>query len=147
MGKRLSSAERRAWGGFLRTHARIVRELDEELQDRHGLPLSSFDVLIHLESAPEHRLRMRELADAVVLSRSGLTRLVDRLVRQGYVRRERCGDDARGSFAVLTDEGRAVLGEARPVHIEGVRRRFHDRLDPAEQARLGETWDKLKLDR
>jgi DNA-binding MarR family transcriptional regulator len=144
VSKRLSATEYHAWTGFLRTHARLMRELDEELQGSHGLPLSSFDVLIQLDHAPEKRLRMRDLADAVVLSRSGLTRLVDRLVREGYVRRERCGEDARGSFAVLTPEGQRVIDEVRPSHIAGVRRRFHDHLDKAELARLSAVWERLQ---
>jgi DNA-binding MarR family transcriptional regulator len=141
---KLNDDEIRAWGGFLRTHARIVRELDEELRDAHGMPLGTFDVLINLAAAPEGMLRMRDLADAVVLSRSGLTRLVDRLVREGLVERRRCGEDARGAWAVLTPEGQRAFAEARPTHIEGVRRRFLSLMEGPEQVRLGDLWDKLK---
>jgi DNA-binding MarR family transcriptional regulator len=141
---RLNHDELRAWGGFLTTHARLVRELDDELRAAHDMPLGTFDVLVNLAAAPEGRLRMRDLADAVVLSRSGLTRLVDRLVKEGLVKRERCGDDARGAWAVLTPEGRHALDEARPTHIDGVRRRFLSSLDQREQGRLGDLWDKLK---
>jgi DNA-binding MarR family transcriptional regulator len=142
----LNDDEIRAWGGFLRTHARIVRELDEELRAAHGMPLGTFDVLVNLALAPEQMLRMRDLADAIVLSRSGLTRLVDRLVRQGLVERRRCGEDARGAWAVLTPEGRHALAEASPTHFDGVRRRFLSALDGADQARLGDLWDKLRAE-
>src|SRR3978361_1060863 len=83
-----------AWRGFLRTHATLVRELDEELTEQHGLPLSSYDVLIQLAEAPDGMLRMSPLADAVLLSRSGLTRLVSRLASQGMVERRECENDA-----------------------------------------------------
>jgi DNA-binding MarR family transcriptional regulator len=140
----LNDDEIRAWGGFLRTHARIVRELDQELRDAHGMPLGTFDVLINLALAPEDMLRMRDLADAIVLSRSGLTRLVDRLVREGLVERRRCGEDARGAWAVLTPAGKRALAKAAPTHFDGVRRRFLSALDGEEQEHLGDLWDKIK---
>ena len=140
----LSDQERRAWGGFLTTHARLVRKLDEELREAHGMPLGTFDVLIQLSRAPDQRLRMRDLADAIVLSRSGLTRLVDRLVRDGLVERERCGEDARGAWAVLTPAGRKALKQATPTHIEGVRRLFLADLDTDDQDRLADVWDRLQ---
>ena len=140
----LTDRERRAWGGFLRTHARVVRELDEELRAAHDMPLGTFDVLVQLSLAPDSRLRMRDLADAIVLSRSGLTRLVDRLVRDGLVQREKCGEDARGAWAVLTPKGRRALEEALPTHLAGVRRRFLSALGADEQARLGDVWERLQ---
>jgi DNA-binding MarR family transcriptional regulator len=142
-GARLSSRELRAWGGFLRAHATLIRELDAELEAEHGLSLTSYDVLVQLESAPDRRLRMRELADAVLLSRSGLTRLVDRLVREGMIERETCSADARGSFAVLTERGLRALHSARPTHLAGVRRLFTARLADDELARLGDAWDRV----
>jgi DNA-binding MarR family transcriptional regulator len=141
---RLSEEELLAWGGFLTTHARLVRQLDEELREAHGMPLGTFDVLIQLSRAPGQRLRMRDLADAIVLSRSGLTRLVDRLVRDGLVERERCGEDARGAWAVLTPAGRKALKQATPTHIEGVRRLFLSCLDDDDQVRLAAVWDRLQ---
>jgi DNA-binding MarR family transcriptional regulator len=143
MGKRMDEAELGAWRGFLSAHARLVRELDEELRAAHGLPLSSYDVLTTLESAPGRRLRMRELADEVLLSRSGLTRLVDRLGREGLVTREECEEDARGAFAVLTDAGARALADARPTHHEGVRTRFLDALDSDDATRLRELWSRI----
>src|SRR3954452_200644 len=100
-----------AWRGFLRTHSMLVRELDEELTERHGLPISSYDVLVQLDEAPEGRLRMSALADAVLLSRSGLSRLVTRLETKGLIERLECANDARVSFAANTDKGRRPLDE------------------------------------
>jgi DNA-binding MarR family transcriptional regulator len=144
MGEGFDDAELRAWRGFLETHTRLVRELDEELRAAHDLPLSSYDVLTTLESARDRRLRMRDLADAILLSRSGLTRLIDRLERGGLVAREECTDDARGAFALLTDGGLDALREARPTHQAGVRRRFLDRLEPAERDTLADFWDRTR---
>jgi DNA-binding MarR family transcriptional regulator len=138
-----SGAELDAWRGFLRTHATLVSGLDEELTERHGLPLSSYDVLVQLDEAPEGRLRMSSLADAVLLSRSGLSRLVTRLEGQGLIERADCPNDARGAFAAITDEGRARLGEARTTHRAGVRSRFLDRLSDREQRQLAKAWSRL----
>src|SRR5436190_16621542 len=140
---RLSPPELAAWRGFLRAHALLVRELDCELEEAHGLPLVSYDLLVRLEKAPDKRMRMRELADALMLSRSGLTRLVDRLVRDGLIKRSTCSADARGCYAVLTAEGGHALAAARPAHLEGVRRRFLDHFDQDELADLGALWARL----
>jgi DNA-binding MarR family transcriptional regulator len=139
----LSDLEASAWTGFLRVHAALVRELDEELSERHSLPLSSYDVLAQLDSAPGGRVRMSHLADAVLLSRSGLTRLVARLAEQGLIERQECPNDARGSFAAITDRGRDRLGEARATHRAGVRERFLDRLGEREQRQLAKAWSRL----
>jgi DNA-binding MarR family transcriptional regulator len=142
-GGGFSDLELDAWRGFLRTHAMLVRELDEQLSERHGLPLSSYDVLVQLDEAPEGRLRMSHLADAVLLSRSGLTRLVARLCEQGLIERAECKNDARGAFAAITDAGRARLGEARETHRAGVRDRFLGRLGEREQRQLAKAWSRL----
>ena len=115
----LTGTELGAWRGLLRVHAALVRELDAELDAAHDLPLSSYDVLIYLQAAPGRRLRMAELADSVLLSRSGVTRLVDRLEREGLIVRDTCASDGRGLYAVLTDEGEALLASARPTHLGG----------------------------
>ena len=116
----LSTSELVAWRTFLRAHATIVRRLESELVAEHDLPLASYDVLVQLSEAPERRLRMTELAERVLLSRSGLTRLVDRLVRDGLVERQACPEDARGTLAVLTDRGLERLRGAWPTHVRGV---------------------------
>jgi DNA-binding MarR family transcriptional regulator len=140
----LDEVELAAWAGFLRTHAELVRELDDELQRAHRLPLTSYDVLVQLANAPGGRLRMAELADAVVLSRSGLTRLVDRLVDQGLVSRCRVDRDARGMYAVLTDEGLRRLREARRTHVAGVRRLFVTPLDEEELVAMARVWQRIR---
>jgi len=140
---RLTTAERQAWRGFLRAYSVLVRELDAELEAGHGLPLTSCEVLARLQEAPGQRMRMCDLADAVLLSRSGLTRLVDRLARDGLLQRRSCSHDARGAFAVLTPAGEQALDAARPTHLAGVRRRFLERFDADELARLTEAWERL----
>ena len=113
---------------MLRAHAALTKALDGDLEAEHGLPLSSYEVLLHLAAADGQRMRMSDLADTVVLSRSGLTRLVDRMERDGLLGRASCPSDARGSFATLTDAGHAKLAVASRTHLSGVRERFLDRL-------------------
>ena len=133
----------RAWAGLLRSHASLTRELDADLEAAHGLPLTSFEVLMNVADAEGERLRMSDLADRVLLSRSGLTRLVDRLESDGLIERATCPSDARGSFAVLTAAGRERLCAARATHLAGVRSRFIARLSDEEQDALGAVWDRL----
>jgi DNA-binding MarR family transcriptional regulator len=139
----LDEEELAAWKGMLRAHAELVRTLDAELTREHDMPLSSYEVLLYLNDADEGRMRMSELADSVLISRSGLTRLVDRLERQGLLKRERCTSDARGLFAEITDEGRRVFDDARKTHLDGVRRLFLDRFSRGELRAFGGLWQKL----
>ena len=132
-----------AWRGLLRVHAAMTKTLDAELMREHRLPLSSYEVLLYLADSPEGRLRMSELADSVLLSRSGLTRLVDRLERDGLLRRRRCEEDQRGWFAEITDEGRELFERARVTHLQGVRQRFLSRLSRDEQRALAALWEKV----
>jgi DNA-binding MarR family transcriptional regulator len=143
LGGGLSELEMDAWAGFLRAHATLVRELDDELTRAHDLPLSSYDVLVQLASATGGEMRMSQLADAVLLSRSGLSRLVARLVDQGLVERRECASDGRGAFATLTEEGRRRLDEARETHRAGVRERFLSRLSDAQKRQLGGAWKRI----
>jgi DNA-binding MarR family transcriptional regulator len=133
-----------AWRGMLRIHAHMTQELDAELTRRHRLPLSSYEVLLYLADAPGGRMRMSDLAESVLLSRSGLTRLVDRLERDGLLQRERCEDDARGYFATITKRGRALFDEARKTHLAGVRERFVSRLSRKDLRTLAELWEKVE---
>lgn len=139
--RELTDAELAAWRGFLRAHSALVKALDAELEAEHGLPLSSYEVLIHLRAAPGRRLRMAELADQALLSRSGMTRMVDRLAREGLLARDNCSSDARGCYAVLTDAGEALLRRARPTHLDGVRRRFLRHVAADDLDRLARLWD------
>jgi DNA-binding MarR family transcriptional regulator len=139
----LDETELRAWRGLLRAHAMLVKRLDAELEAEHGLPLTSYEVLLHLARTDGCKMRMCEIAESVLLSRSGLTRLVDRLERDGYVERTSCPDDARGAFARLTDAGRAKLEAASGTHLEGVREHFLRHFEPSELAVLAEAWERV----
>ncbi|MGI8686309.1 MAG: MarR family winged helix-turn-helix transcriptional regulator [Acidimicrobiales bacterium] len=121
-----------AWRAFLTAHATVVDRLDRELREEQGLALTWYEVLLHLNRAPEHRLRLSELADRLVLSRSGLTRLVDRMVAAGLIEREVCPTDRRGAFAVLTPEGLSRLRKAAPAHLRGVEQHFAGLLSEPE---------------
>jgi DNA-binding MarR family transcriptional regulator len=136
----LNPDELAAWRGMLVVHARVTRTLDAELQAAHGLSVSAYEVLMFLGDAPGHRLRMSEIADGVLLTRSGCTRLVDRLAGRGYVVRTASDSDGRGLYAEITAEGLAALRGARRTHLAGVRREFLDRLSGGDQRRLGEIW-------
>ncbi len=135
-----------AWRRFLRAHALVTRALESDLMAEQRLPLASYDVLVQLVEAPERRLRMSELAERVLLSRSGLTRLVDRLEREGLVRREACDSDARGLFTVLTDAGVERLRAASPVHLRGVAEYAVGRLDDAEASTLADLLARMIAD-
>lgn len=140
---RLDDRELRAWRGLLKVHARLTKALDADLEVTHGLPLSHYEVLMHVADAGEERMRMCDLADSILLSRSGLTRLIDRLERDGLVERASCSSDARGAFAVLTPKGREVLDAARATHLAGVRALFLEQFSQDEQEQLGRFWDRF----
>jgi DNA-binding MarR family transcriptional regulator len=125
-----------AWQTFLRAHAHVVRALERELSDDQGLALTDYDVLVQLSAAEHRRLRMSELADRLLLSRSGVTRLIDRLVAEGLVERVTCDTDRRGQWAALTDAGYERLRRASPTHLRGVAAHFLDRLSAEDLAAL-----------
>jgi len=129
---------------MLRAHAALTKQLDAELEARHGLPLTSYEVLVRLADAEDERMRMCDLASSIVLSRSGLTRLVDRLERDGLIVRESCASDARGAFARLTPRGRETLEAARTTHHAGVRELFLGRLSAAERELLADVWERVQ---
>jgi DNA-binding MarR family transcriptional regulator len=139
----LSEPRRDAWFGMLRTHADITRQIDAELRARAGLTLGEYDVLVQLSYGPAGGMRMTELARAVVLSPSGLTRRVARLEQQGLV--ERVSENARIVRSTLTTAGRAALARGAPINLEVVRARFLDRLDDSEVALLAALWMRLQL--
>jgi len=142
----LSERELGAWRGLLELHARVTHALDAQMRAQHGLSVSAYEVLMFLHDAPGHRLRMSEIADRVLLSRSGLTRMVDRLETLGYVTRCAVEDDGRGAYAELTDAGLDLVTHARATHRDGIRAYFLDRLDDDEQAELGSLWSRLLAD-
>jgi DNA-binding MarR family transcriptional regulator len=120
--------------------------LEAELIEKEDMSLAEFDVLIQLGIAPDRRLRMTELSERVRLSRSGLTRLVDRMAQAGLVKRARCGSDRRGTFATLTPAGASRLRRARPVHFRGIREHFGKRLSAAQLAAVAEALEPLGRD-
>lgn len=121
-----------AWEGLIRTVGDLLKTFDRELEDSEGIPLTWYDVLVQLNEAPGGRLRMQALADLVVLSRSGLTRLIDRMERVGLASREPSAEDRRGYYAILTDQGRRAFLAARPVHHRGIHDHFTRHLDDAD---------------
>lgn len=119
--ERITPEQFEVWRLFLRVQRRLSRRLEDDLQTKHDLPLAWYDVLARLVEAPDHRLRMSDLAEQVMLSPSGLTRLVDRLVTEGLVRREHAAQDGRGYYAVLTDAGYERLRDATGTHLRGIK--------------------------
>ncbi|HEX7949408.1 MAG TPA: MarR family transcriptional regulator [Candidatus Limnocylindrales bacterium] len=117
------------WRAFLLAHARVSRRLDEELRLEHDLSIAEYDTLLTLALAPGRRMRMGPLAERVILSKSGVTRLIDRLVSDELVERSACASDARGAEAVLTDRGLARLRQASPTHLRGISEHFLSILD------------------
>jgi DNA-binding MarR family transcriptional regulator len=141
--EQLTPPEFAAWGGLLRAHRALVHELDAELSAAHGLPLRSYEVLVKLHDAPRRRMRMTALSRSVLLSASGVTRLVDRLERDGYVCRQLCTEDGRGAYAELTEAGADKLTEAQPTHRAGIRRLFLRHFDDNELGRLDDYWKRV----
>jgi DNA-binding MarR family transcriptional regulator len=139
----LAPHELAAWRGLLTVHARIVQQLEAQMQAEHGLALSAYEVLMFLADAPDHRLRMSEIAARVLLSRSGCTRLVDRLADQGYVTRCAADNDGRGLYAELTAAGLAKITAARMTHHDGVRQFFLSKLTPTDQIALADIWTRF----
>jgi DNA-binding MarR family transcriptional regulator len=139
----LTRQELAAWRGLLRAYSALVHDLDLELREACDLSLHEYEVLLLLSEAPGQRMRMSDVASAVLLSQSGLTRLVDRLARAGAVERTRCQEDRRGLNAELTEAGRARLEQAQPTHLHGVRARFLDHFAPGELETLARFWERI----
>lgn len=139
----LTLGELRAWRGLLRAHACLAKKLDAELERSHGLPMSSYEVLHHLEEASTGRMRMCDLAEQAQLSRSGLTRMVDRLARDGLIERCSCSHDARGSYACLTETGRQRLADARGTHLALIRSQFFSHFSEQELSVLADMWERI----
>lgn len=142
MPKRIPADAMRAWRLFLTAHARITEQLESELADAGEIPLTWYDVLVQLTEAGG-RLRMQELAHAVLLSKSGLTRLVERMERERLVRREECVTDKRGTVAAITARGTAALQSAAPTHLAGIQRHFARHLGPGEAAAMQSNFERM----
>jgi DNA-binding MarR family transcriptional regulator len=142
----LSPLEREAWEGMLLIRTMLLEQLDRELQLEQQLPLTNHDVLLKLSEAPGGQQRMSELADRVLLTKSGLTRVVDVLEKNGFVERVRSEEDGRGRHARLTPAGRTRLQAAHPVHVRGVRALFLDKLSDDQLHYLVEAWHAVLSD-
>jgi DNA-binding MarR family transcriptional regulator len=140
-----TTPEQRAWVSLARAHVAAVRRFNGELGTAHGLTINDYEVLLHLAQAPERMMRRVDLAKSVVLTPSGITRLLEGLERCGYVERASCSSDARVTYALLTDEGYEKLREASATHIEGIRSHFEGRFSAEELETLGELLSRLPL--
>jgi DNA-binding MarR family transcriptional regulator len=134
-----------AWVSFLRAHAAITRELNADLLDAHGLTLSDYEVLLHLAKAEHQMMRRVDLAESVLLTASGITRLLDGLERGGFVEKAACSSDARVSYAKLTEAGRQKLDDAAVTHLAGIEELFTSRFGGAELETLAELLTRLPL--
>jgi DNA-binding MarR family transcriptional regulator len=143
----LAEHELDAWRGMLEAHARVTQQLDAQMRAEHGLSVSAYEVLMFLADAPDHRMRMSEIAQRVLLSRSGCTRLVDRLVKLGHVTRSADAADGRGTYAQLTDVGLEKIKAARATHHEGIRRFFLDHLTAVDELALADIWGRFQATR
>ncbi|WP_369251946.1 MarR family winged helix-turn-helix transcriptional regulator [Geodermatophilus amargosae] len=138
----LDADEQRAWRAWLYSTQLLNDRLDRELMRATGIPHAYYEILVQLSETPERQMRMSELADRCLSSRSRLSHAVSRLEERGWVRRQECAEDGRGLLAVLTDEGFAALEAAAPIHVEGVRTHLFDQLSPQQVTAmrdLGET--------
>jgi DNA-binding MarR family transcriptional regulator len=134
-----------AWLRFLRAHAAITRELSARLETQHGLTLSDYDVLVQLYHAEGRRMRRVDIARQVLLTASGITRLLDGLERGGLVAKERCSSDARVAYAVLTEAGVAKVETASDTHLVDIEELFSSSFEPLERAQLAELLGRLPL--
>jgi DNA-binding MarR family transcriptional regulator len=139
----LEGAALEAWRSYLQSHATILRLLDAELVSEHAITTRDYEVLLYLAQAPDRRLPMSALAESTMLTRSGITRLVDGLVAGGFIQRTSCPSDARVSYAELTDEGLAKLRSAGCTHVGSIRRLFLEHFDPEEIGRLADLLSRL----
>jgi DNA-binding MarR family transcriptional regulator len=139
----LESDALEAWRSYLQSHATILRLLDAELVSEHGITTRDYEVLLYLAQAPDRKLPMSALAESTMLTRSGITRLVDGLVSGGFIERAACPDDARVSYAQLTDDGFAKLRHAGCTHVRSIHRLFLEHFDAEETARLASLLGRL----
>lgn len=139
----LDEGEARAWRAYVIGSELLRKQLNRELQDRHGLALADYEVLVRLSECDGGRMRMAQLAGEVASSKSRLSHQIGRMETAGLVQRVECGDDARGVFAQITEAGRARLRETAPTHVAGVRAHLVDLLDAADQEALAEIFERV----
>lgn len=143
MTRWLSDGEQAAWRAWIAASLLLPDRLSRDLQERAGISLADYEILVYLSESPGRRLRMSDLADLTLSSRSRLSHQVDRLTAAGLVDREPCSEDRRGYFAVLTSQGWDFLVATAPIHVESVRERLVDVLTPQEFVEFGRLCDKV----
>ena len=143
MTDKINPTHLEAWRLFITAHARLINTIDAQLEQAQLIPLNWYDVLIELYEAPERRLRMADLADKVVLSRSGLTRLVDKLEKEKYLYREIDPEDRRGFYAVLTDAGANAMRQAWPIYAQGIQEHFAMYLSDEDAVRFTQIFNSI----
>jgi DNA-binding MarR family transcriptional regulator len=141
----LREIEIEAWINFLRAHSAVTRQFNAELLATHGLTINDFDVLAQLSRAPEQALKRVDLVESLLLTPSGITRLLKGLEAAGWVSNRPCAEDARVTYAVLTPLGKKKLAEARTTHVASVRALFSERFDKDELATLASLLERLPL--
>ena len=139
----LNDSEQRAWRAWIASSQLLLDRLSRDIHAQHGLTMADYEILVRLSESADHRVRMSELADRTLASRSRLSHQIDRMEKRGFVLREQCTDDKRGQFAVLTETGWQTLVAAAPDHVESVRTHLVDVLSPAEFAALGVACEKI----
>lgn len=140
--KWLNSSEMKAWRQYIIASRRLLDALDEDLS-AHDLSMADYEVLAQLSDAPDRTMRMSELAEVAMISRSRLSHRIKVMEREGWVRREACPDDKRGSFAIMTPKGWKAIVAAAPDHVASVRSRFLDALDREDQKALADIFDRV----
>lgn len=143
MTRWLSSEQQQYWRAWLAAETLLKEQLSRELQESFGITIADYEILVRLSESPERRVRMSELAEKTLASRSRLSHQIDRMEKQNLVERAACSDDRRGQWAILTNEGWNLLVAAAPVHVEGVRSHLLDQLSDAEFAALGSSLKKV----
>jgi len=139
----LNDSEQHAWRAWIASSQLLLDRLSRDIHEQHGLTMADYEILVRLSESADRRVRMSELADRTLASRSRLSHQIDRMEKRGFVLREQCTDDKRGQFAVLTDIGWQTLVAAAPDHVASVRSHLVDVLSPAEFAALGAACEKI----
>ena len=139
----LTPAEESAWRKYIVASRRLLEALDDDLS-ANGLTLSDYEILVHLSDAEDRRLRMSDLAEKTILSRSRLSHRIKYMEGKGWVERQKCASDKRGTWAVMTTKGWNSIVKAAPDHVESIRNRFMDQISKADQVNIATAFDKVE---
>ena len=141
--KWLTPAEESAWRKYIVASRRLLEALDDDLA-KNGLSLSDYEILVHLSDAKDRSIRMSDLAEKTILSRSRLSHRIKYMEGKGWVERQKCESDKRGTWAVMTNKGWNAIVKAAPDHVESIRKRFIDQINKADQANIAAAFDKVE---